>query len=283
MPFDPAYLDDVSIDLQGGLSLELSRTYRYGFSALQLDAPPSGLADAVTAWKTYKALVDAKIAAKEAEENERRARAEAEEAAARTADEPEIERILAKIEAADPLEPEPGGIRVEYGGQIYPSGRPFLRMTAAQKARGITWYNAHAAALQAAKIAKKDAEQAERDARIAEHGGHYWLAEGGMCNFVGYDLWGGGQTRRWVGVFTEPKGVKNFLDNPRGEKIWDVRSLVPGDCVQGAGFDTNSRGKRRNESEFFGVVIRNDDTGLVIKMVSSRAAALKLSRKTKVA
>jgi hypothetical protein len=152
-----------------------------------------------------------------------------------------------------------------------------LFATDVQKARLTALNIARTKAKEAAARAKAEAIEA----MIAEHGGYRWTVEAGMCDFRGFNLWAGSQTRRWVGIFTAPKGIDSFLDSPRGEHTFEISSLVAGDCIQGGGYDINSRGRRRNQSEFFGVVIRNDDTGLVVKITDSRAAALKAAAKIK--
>jgi hypothetical protein len=95
---------------------------------------------------------------------------------------------------------------------------------------------------------------------IAEHGGYRW-EHTGLCNFIGFNLWSSGQTKRWVGIFTQPKGME------------------PGQCIQGGGYDTNSRGKRRNESEWFGVVVSNAADALVVNICDSRSACFSAAKK----
>ena len=60
---------------------------------------------------------------------------------------------------------------------------------------------------------------------------------------------------------------------------FDVCSLDVGDCIQGGGYDTNSRGKRRNESEWFGVVIANGDDALIVRILDSRSACFAAAKK----
>ena len=55
--------------------------------------------------------------------------------------------------------------------------------------------------------------------------------------------------------------------------------LERGDCIQGAGFDTNSRGKRLSETEWFGVVVRCSETEIVIDLHDSRSATIKAAAK----
>jgi len=124
------------------------------------------------------------------------------------------------------------------------------------------------------ELAQGDAELA---ATVEQYGGYMWATPGGMCDFLGYRLWNQYQTRRWVGVFTSPKGISRFCESPRRELSFDISGLEPGDCIQGGGYAENSRGKRREQTEFFGVVISNSDDRLVVKVCDSRSEALVLS------
>jgi hypothetical protein len=288
---DMSLLDKVNIGTDGSLSLDISKSYAPdyrtdGTRTLQLDAPPATLAEAITMWDAHLARIDAEIAEQAAE---RKRREEEQKAAAEIKaahDVPLVDAILTELEATDPLAPLPGSYEIPCSTLSSPwlqTRNPSYQydLTPAQKDR----INALVEARKAAKTkVEKDAEQAKiaaREAMIEEHGGYRWELEGGLCKFLGYDLWAGKQTRRWVGTFTQPKGIDTFLDGPKGEFVWDVSALSPGQCVQGGGFDTNSRGKRRNESEWFGVVVKHDDTELVVRIYDSRAAALSAARKTR--
>ena len=100
-----------------------------------------------------------------------------------------------------------------------------------------------------------------------------------MTSFKGFNLWKSGQTKRWVGVFSAPKGIDRFLTSPKGEFVFHVADLQPGTTIQGGGYDTNSRGKRRNESEFFGVVVSNTEERIVVDSHNTRAAAMSAAKK----
>jgi len=281
------YLDQLAIASDGLLSWKSGRHQTYG-PAITFDRPPADLGDALTMHDAAVVAYDAASTAKEAAETERRAQAEAERKRERDAtvahDRVEVETILAAIEVADPLAEIPyytaghdnqiaqrnwdkDGARRVYTADSDAFVR-FLRIEAA-----------HTEAVTAKAEADRAAKQVAREAKIAEHGGLWWRADGGMCDFLGYDIWTDGQGKRWVGIFTGARGIDRFLDSPRGENTWPVDSLVPGDCIQAAGYSTKSSGTRKNESEFFGLVIRNDETGLVVRACDSRSAALRAAKK----
>ena len=114
---------------------------------------------------------------------------------------------------------------------------------------------------------------------IAEHGGVVFAVAGGMCEFRGDNLWSGGQSKRWVGVFSSTKGIDAFCNSPRGEFSFSVSGLQRGECIQGAGYDTDGRAGGVDMSEWFGVVVRRDDEEIVVDLHDSRAATLKAAKK----
>lgn len=286
---DPALLDSVAIGSEGSLSLDVRCCQRYVYAGLGIpadlafDAPPATLAEIVSAWRAHVAALDAAFAERDAKRAADEQAAKLAADAKRAADEPILDAILDELEVLDPLADLPAGrtLTLDYYGKTWqgPAGQLFA--TDGQKARLTALNIARTKAKEAAARAKAEAIEAMIAEHVAEHGGYRWTVEAGMCDFRGFNLWAGSQTRRWVGIFTAPKGIDSFLDSPRGEHTFEISSLVAGDCIQGGGYDINSRGWRRNQSEFFGVVIRNDDTGLVVKITDSRAAALKAAAKIK--
>lgn len=277
---DPALLDHLTIQPDGSLVLDVTGYPGgcYHSKLLYLDAPPSSIKEVLQLWGAYS---DEVKAAREAEAAAERARQEeaARKAAEKAAhDAPLVEALLSELEALDPLADLPAGISLDYFGTLE-RDRYRYTQTQEQITRAKALYEKRNQARADAKAAAKRAEQEAREAMVAEHGGYLWQPEAGMCDFLGFGLWCSGQSRRWVGIFTQPKGIERFLDSPRGEFTWEIGSLQRGDCIQGGGFDTNSRGKRRNQTEWFGVVIRNDDSGLVVKICDSRAAALAAAKK----
>ena len=277
---DLALLDDLNIAADGSLSFDATKRHipadSYIFSTMEMDAPPATLAEVLAAYAAYRAAINtgyelraAKAAAVRADEQKR-----ADEKAAHDA--PLVDAILASLEALDPLADFPSGISAysysptrasvtDHGADLNVNAEQGARLRAILAAR-----EQAAEAAKAAKVAQRDAERA---AEIAQYGGYRWVPEGGMVDFQGRGLWASGQSKRWVGIFTAPKGIAKFLDSPRGEHTFSVGCLQPGDCIQGGGYDTNSRGKRRNETEFFGVVVANSADGLVVNICGSRSAA----------
>lgn len=272
---DTSLLDQLTIAADGALSFPALGGHIYGFPAMVLDAPPATVAELIQAYAAYRAHVDEQAAQAAADRTAKEAAVVAERQAAIDRDAPEVASILDELESISPADPLPQGLSCEnYQPFLYRRGSRNLTLatTPADMARLAAIAKARQTAKEQADVAKEAAKDAERDALIAQHGGMWWAPQGGMCQFLGYGLWQSGQTKRWVGIFTSPKGISEFLDSPRGEFAFGVSSLAPGDCIQGGGYDTNSRGKRRNESEWFGVVVRNDDTGLVIRQCASRSA-----------
>ena len=260
-------IDSVTINSQGVASYD-ARYYRH--VAVCLDVQPESfqqLFDLVQAARTGR---DAQLAAEEAANTARLEQQRINQEAAIAADADLALAVLSKYELGEAL---PDNMRVDGDwGQIWQGARPLE--TSADVKQRVKDRSKVLAAAAAEKQAKQDAKEARRAAVIAEKGGMWWEAET-MCDFKGYDLWNDNQEKRWVGVFTGVRGIDRFLNSPRGEFAFDISSLVAGDRIQGAGYDTNSRGKRRYETEFFGVVIRNDSEGLVVRMFESRALALK--------
>jgi len=280
LPLDPAVIDLINIAQDGSLSYNASASIysARGYSAghLALDESPASLAALVAAHQALVARVKAEddaYRAKQQAEDEERKRKAAETLARESAI---AEPILVSAEQTDPASPLPDGVRIEYG-TIYDGMHP-LSITDEQRQRAIAVTDRRETAAKAAKAAKQAARDAEIAATVEQYGGYMWDLESDMCDFLGYNLWSAGQTKRWVGVFDAPKGIARFCDSPRGEFVFDVSSLNPGDCIQGGGYDTNSRGKRRNKSEFFGVVLRNDDL-LVVAICDSRSETIAKSRK----
>jgi hypothetical protein len=282
---DLSMLDHISIGADGALSFDATKYtkdwhhYSHNYS-LDLDAPPDAITDVLTAWLALQASVDGEYARKREEEAASKAANLLAEQEKRTADVALVDAYIADYAAADPLVDTRQPPATDYRRMVYVARDTDWHYTTEAQATRIgqlneTWTKARTAAKEAAEAAKEDA----RNAIIAEHGGYWWQPEAGMCDFRGYDLWSAGQTRRWVGIFTQPKGIDSFLDSPRGEHTFHVSQLAAGDCIQGGGYDTNSRGRRRNESEFFAVVIRNDDSGLVVKMCDSRAKTMAAAKK----
>lgn len=272
---DTALLDQLKINPDGSMSYDRSM---WGWP--DLDAPPSDLASLIATMDAHSAAKRAEEEAKE-QEQEEKARIKAERSY------PIVEKLLAEFESLPLDAPLPAGIREVYNGFADVDSRGtddyYLVATPEQsqrRAKRMQEREQHAAAFKAAAEAEREAALTKM---IAEHGGILWPVEGGMCSFSGRGLWASGQSKRWVGVFTQPKGIDYFLDSPRGEHSFSVAGLQRGDCIQGAGFDTNSRGKRRYETEWFGVVVRCDENEIVIDLRDSRSSTLKAAAKLKAA
>ena len=281
---DPALIEALAIGADGSLSLDArwSPGMQWGPSEshLSLGVPPASLSHLIFAYRSHCAAWKTACAVKEAKELAAKQAAEQATAAQLAQDAPLVESMIAALEATDLLTPIPANTRCDFYCELYAdSPRRTLLMTPEQTNRMIAVRQARENAATEAAAAKKAAIQAEREAMIAEHGGYLWRPEAGMCDFAGMGLWLSGQSKRWVGIFTNSRGIASFLDSPRGEHTFEISGLSAGDCIQGGGFDTNSRGRRRNESEFFGVVVRNDDSGLVVKIVETRTAAFAASKK----
>jgi hypothetical protein len=277
---DTSLLPHVKVEHDGSLTLDTTGYHRGAAGALTFDAPPADISEVIRLHEAYRAAIDNKLIADEAERQRKYDEAVLEKQRAIERDAPAVASILAELEALDPAAPLPPGLLCQkYQSWIYPrdGAADALAATPDDLKRLTAVADRREKATLAAANAAKAAEAAQRDAIIAQHGGMWW--EAGMCSFLGYGLWGSGQTKRWVGVFTAPKGIARFCDSPRGEHVFDVRDLEPGECIQGGGYDTNSRGKRRNETEWFGVVIKNDDTGLVIRKCASRSDAMAQAKK----
>jgi|SRR5579872_2643408 len=278
---NPVLLDKISIGPDGSLALDVTKQYgRWAIhETLALDAPPQNVAEVIDAYSTLRSRVDAKIAEEEQEEAARAQKEREEKEAKAARDFPVVEEILAELEALDPLAKTDLRMPVVSYHYFYDRYGTILTTTDEQWQRTLKVVAARESAEKAVKEAAAKAKEEQHTKMIEEYGGYLWKPEGGFCNFLGFNLWsGGGQSRRWVGIFTEPKGVAEFLDSPRGEHTFKVEDLKRGDCIQGGGFDTNSRGRRRNESEWFGIVIRNDENGLVVRILDSRAACFKAAK-----
>jgi hypothetical protein len=272
----PGLMDVISVKDDGSLELAVRTSVFYaGTDTDKLSAPPAGVLDAARVLRELKAAEAAEQEARQKRIEQERIEREAKQ----QAQDQLVRELLDQWEQLGPLDKLPAGYRLSStsvdlrgGGTVWPTAQDVR-----DRMRGLC--ERREAAVAAAKAAEKARIEAERDAEIAEHGGFVFAAPGGMCDFTGRNLWNKGQTRRWVGIFSNAKGIDTFLDGPRKEHTWDVRSLTPGDCIQGGGYDTNSRGRRRDETEFFGVVVRVDTDQIVVRVVDSRAEALTIARK----
>lgn len=137
---------------------------------------------------------------------------------------------------------------------------------------GVISDRSKASAERKAQVAREAADKIA--AEIAEHGGFVFPVAAGMCKFKGRNFWETGQTVRWVGTFSEARGIDRFLDSPKGEFVFDVAGLKVGGRIQGGGYEKQYNGKRRHESEFFGVVVSLGDSEIVVRKYSTRAGAL---------
>lgn len=227
----------------------------------RLDAPPVSVDDLIAAAKAEHAKLAADRLAREEAEKADRARRRIEDA-------PKIAAAIAKLEALPESEPAP-----------YRQALAYMITTDEELNQYQNLVDEHAKKHAAWSEAQRIAKQAAKDAEIELRGGTVFPVEGGMCSFKGHSLWTSGQTKRWVGVFSAAKGIDRFLPNPKGEFVFDVRGLTAGQCIQGGGYDTNSRGKRRSETEFFGVVVTILDSEIVVRLCDSRADAFKLAAK----
>lgn len=266
MEVTPDQISAMTVGADGSLFLDASKFYLYHHQ-VKLDAPPANAGEVIGAWLAMVEKVDAANAARRAAELE----AAELDRLARIAEAEEVEPIVAAFCAGDPM---PAGWTRNYYGYGFDSTAKKLRVSQDQKKRIDEKLAADEAAKnEAIAVAKEAKKQAMRD-EVEAFGGYRWESAG-MCAFDGRYLWRGGQSKRWVGKFSQARGIDDFLTSPKGEHIFDVSGLVVGDRIQGGGYDVNSRGKRRNESEWFGIVMGNDESGLVVKVVASRAEALK--------
>jgi hypothetical protein len=286
---DPTLIDKLTINTDGTMSLNADTGSRkaYGDATLYLDAPPTDLATLLSVLDAHHAA-NAEMQATKVRESEEKRAAEAKAAQDKlAADSPLVDAILEEFEALPLDAPLPVTIDC-CGNSIYhfrvraaAGAGSYLSSTKEHKERANIVLAARAKAKTEADAAKVAAKEAAKEAMIAEHGGIVFPVEGGLCAFAGQSLWSGGQSKRWVGIFTAPKGIDKFLDSARGEFSFSVGELERGDCIQGAGFDTNSRGKRRSETEWFGVVVRSSETEIVVELHDTRSAAIKAAAKLK--
>ncbi len=264
-------LEYAEVDSNGGITLR---------SRIHWDTVP-------TAADIIAALTREEESRKEAAEKVKKLQEEtrAKQIAQRSADEEYAAAIIAEIKSTDHLDPDvdfPGYELCEYldgDGERRHNGwlrgrHVSIRVDQGQELTRLKRERNDRKVELAAQ--KKQAEENRRAAIVEEHGGYLWPS--GMCDFLGYGLWQQNQDKRWIGVFSGARGIDTFCSSPRGEHIFDVSGLLPGTCIQGGGYNVSRSGKRSRESEFFGVVIRNDDTGLVVKIVGSRADALKAAK-----
>lgn len=257
---DAALIDKLRITPTG--EMDYDRSF-YGWP--DLDAPPADLASLIAA-------MDAHTAA----ETERKRVAEEAARIKADADFPVVEALLAEYEAL-PLGEKANTTANTIGARY---SHPYA-VTPEQQVRFQAQYAARKIDAERIKREAEEAKESARLAMIAEHGGIVFTVEAGMCSFTGAGLWSSGQSKRWVGIFTAPKGIDSFCDSPRGEHTFSVTGLTHGDCIQGGGYDTNSRGKRRSETEWFGVVVRRDDNEIVVDLHDSRAATMGAAKKLK--
>jgi len=284
---DLSLIDKLTVNTDGTMSLDADTGSRkaYGDATLYLDAPPSDLATLLSILDAHH-VANAAMQASRVRESEEKRAAEAKAAQEKLdADSPLVDAILEEFEALPLDAPLPVTIDC-LGNAIYHfrvraavGAGSCLSSSKEQKDRANVVLAARAKAKAEADAAKAAAKEAAKEAMIAEHGGIVFPVEGGLCGFTGQSLWWSGQSKRWVGIFTAPKGIDKFLDSARGEFSFSVGKLERGDCIQGAGFDTNSRGKRRSETEWFGVVVRCSETEIVIDLHDSRSATIKAAAK----
>jgi hypothetical protein len=279
---DTSLIDKLTINPDGTMSLNARGYKDYGDEVLYLDAPPADVASLIA---TLEAHTTANRERREARAREAQEKRDAEARAAQAkleADAPLVEEILAEFEALPLNAPLPATISC-CGALIYqfqvPTTGNRLVCNQVQVDRANAVLAARVKAKAEVDAAEAAAEEADLKAMIAEHGGIVFPVEGGLCSFTGRGLWSSGQSKRWVGVFTAPKGIDRFLESARGEYSFAVAGLTRRSCIQGAGFDTNSRGKRRSETEWFGVVVRADDAEIVIDLHDSRSETIKAASK----
>lgn len=256
----------------------------------ELDAPPTCLADVVLNYDEYYAARQARLDADNASLVARAVISRDEFLARMLADKPVFDAALAAFEAsdlgaADAAQVWGHGVQAGWNVAVDLSALEgckqarcgvgeTLAVSAADAVRIESVIRDRSERRKAEQTAAIAAKAAAIAAEIAEHGGFVFPVSAGMCEFRGRNLWQGGQTVRWVGTFTEARGIDRFLDSPRGEFAFGVAGLKPGDRIQGGGYEKKYNGKRRHESEFFGVVVSVGHSEIVVREYPSRAAAL---------
>lgn len=269
---DPAHVEYISIQSDGTTTLDAYAPTALSREIIAFDAPPQSIDEIVAEIRKRTAIhlerrAEAEMRRKKDEEDARIRREQASK---------QVEELLTQYEAVPHEQPLPGRGSIYGLGALYsPTGEYFLPITDAQKARLDTLARARRKVEEDRELAIQEEKEKARAEMAATYGGYRWEVEGGMCDFQGFALWNTAQSKRWVGTFTQPKGIDTFLPSPKGEHVFDVSRLSPGDCIQGAGFDTNSRGKRRSETEFFGRVVARDENQIVVEILDSRAACLR--------
>lgn len=263
---DPSLLEHCQIDSAGVVSIHADRC-RYASDEMNkleaFDAHPEN-ADAVI-------LAAVAVARKNAELEAARQiaqKAERVESSSRRIDEDMAK--MASFRAGYEADPEIDWYKGYLSGVKIDEDHPRY----AEWRAAVTEYEAWRTEKLAERKAREEQAAQAKQAAIGAAGGFFWNVPGGYCDFTGYDIWKSGQERRWVGVFDQPKGISRFLDSPKGEHSFDVSGLIPGECIQVAGFDVSSKGRRRHESEWFGVVVKNDSDSLVVRACPTRVEAL---------
>jgi hypothetical protein len=258
-------------------TLEFDGAETYGMDRPRLDAPPTTLADVVV-------VVDAIRAQRQAAHDAAGAKAKAEQDAKLALVGEHKQVFDAALDILRALDCDAGaGISIyrndPHAVRLLPVAvfgvLPDLLYVSREDVAvldDIIAGRSKASAERKAQVAREAADKIA--AEIAEHGGFVFPVAAGMCEFSGRNLWQGGQTVRWVGTFTEARGIDRFLDSPRGEFAFGVAGLKVGDRIQGGGYEKKYNGKRRHESEFFGVVVSVRDSEIVVREYPSRAAAL---------
>jgi hypothetical protein len=276
---DPGLIDRLQILADGSLQYATFRKF---------DAPFSIADDLVLQDQAELEQEKQANAQRELEQKQAREKRQAEEAALLVekiaAHKDKVAEILKAVEATSKLELNGSGVQVYQSTTYYGIQENIVTHA------GVGEYRCDDADYAALKALKKDIatqeeaqKKADKEAKaealktmLAENdGGYVFKREGDMTDFKGYNFWCAHQTKRWVGIFSGARGIDTFLDSPRGEWTFDVSSLEPGDMIQGGGYDSNSRGKRRNESEFFGLVLKNEPERLIIWKGASRSDVMK--------
>ncbi|MDE2104645.1 MAG: hypothetical protein KGL39_45840 [Patescibacteria group bacterium] len=90
-------------------------------------------------------------------------------------------------------------------------------------------------------------------------------------------IWVAGQSKRWVGAFTRATTIDRFLS--KSAEAFSLDGIGRFDCIQLSGFSTNSRGRRRNVSDTYAVVVAVSDEKITICLAESRAQALSVAKK----
>lgn len=274
---NPALIEQLNVTGDGKVYLDAASQACYSDTTLYLDAPPVDLAALLDTLATHRSVQKTRREAIAMEVKEREEKNKAAFLAKCEHDKPLVDASLIELEGMALDAALPGSVKY---GSFQCDGQTMVA-TPEQKAR----YDAVIKARAEYDAKKKEdaarEKEAARAAMIAEHGGVVFAVEGGLCGFKGQGLWNSNQSKRWVGVFTAPKGIDAFLDSARGEFSFAVKGVNRGDCIQGAGFDTNSRGKRRSETEWFGVVVRVDEMEIVVDLQESRSDTIKAAAKLK--